>query len=368
MRFLHTADWQIGMKAVGFGSAGERIREERFCAAGRVIEAARANAADFILVAGDLFEDNAISRVLIQKVADILEGFGSPVYIIPGNHDPLVPGSVWEHPAWKSCRNVRVLREASPAKIPGGLLYPCPALEKHSGRNPVGWIPCDSGDAIRIGMAHGTVEGIQQDEPDYPIPRDAPSRLRLDYLALGHLHSIATYPAADGAIRMAYPGTHETTRYGERDSGNVLIVEIERAGAPPQVSPVRTGGLVWTVLERDLCVQGDVAAVKEQVESLPSPECTLLDVRLTGTLKAEGKAAIDHLEDILASRFLHGRLDASGLRPSPEDDSWLASLPPGILLEAAARLRRTAAAGEASSETAARALMELYSIAAEAGR
>ena len=29
MKFLHTADWQLGMKAVQLGGAGERVRAER---------------------------------------------------------------------------------------------------------------------------------------------------------------------------------------------------------------------------------------------------------------------------------------------------------------------------------------------------
>jgi len=368
VRFLHTADWQIGMKAVGFGSAGERIREERFAAAGRVVDAAKAAAAEFILIAGDLFEDNAVSRVLIQKTADILDGFGAPVFVIPGNHDPLAPGSVWEHPAWKSSCNVRVLCEAAPVGVPGGILYPCPAREKHSGRNPVAWIPPERQDAIRVGIAHGTVEGIQQDEPDYPIPRDAAQRVCLDYLALGHLHSCTTYAGSDGAVRMAYSGTHETTRHGERYSGNVLIVGIERAGAQPVVIPVRTGGLAWTAIEKELNLQGDVSVLKQQVESLPSPESTLLEVCVAGTLLANERAELDHLADIVASRFLYGWLDTSRLRPSPEDDSWLAALPPGIVREAAGRLRQVAAEGSGSSQTAARALLELYALAGEVSR
>jgi len=33
MRFVHTADWQIGMKAAHVGDAGKRVREERIEAA-----------------------------------------------------------------------------------------------------------------------------------------------------------------------------------------------------------------------------------------------------------------------------------------------------------------------------------------------
>ena len=119
MRFLHTADWQIGMKAAALGDAGARVREERLAAGRRVIETAKSHNVDFLLVAGDLFEDNAVDRVLVQKVVDILNSFGGPVYVIPGNHDPLVPGSVWEHPAWKSASNVHVLFEEALVALEG---------------------------------------------------------------------------------------------------------------------------------------------------------------------------------------------------------------------------------------------------------
>jgi len=70
-----------------------------------LIDAANSEGAEFVLVAGDLFEDNAIDRILIQKTADILTRFNGPVYLIPGNHDPLVPDSAWDHPAWRSATN-----------------------------------------------------------------------------------------------------------------------------------------------------------------------------------------------------------------------------------------------------------------------
>jgi len=365
MKFLHTADWQIGMKAADLGAAGERVREERLAAARRVIDAGKDHGVDFILVAGDLFEDNAVNRVLIQKISDILTQFGGPVFIIPGNHDPLVPGSVWEHSAWKLCSNVHVLKEEVPANVPGGILFPCPAREKHSGRNPVAWIPAERTDAIRIGLAHGTVEGIRQDEPDYPIPRDAAQRAGLDFLALGHWHSYAAYADPNGVIRMAYSGTHETTKFGERDSGNALIIDIPGAGAEPLLTPVPTGGLKWKTIDRELHEKGDVQRLKEEVNALPDSGSTLVNVCLSGISAADDREELAHLEDILASRFLSGRLDASKLFPSPADDSWLAGLPPGVVREAAGRLRQMASGGGESAATASRALMELYALAGE---
>jgi DNA repair exonuclease SbcCD nuclease subunit len=375
MRFLHTADWQIGMKASHVGEAGTRVRDERLAAARRVVEAARDAGADFILVSADTFEDNGVDRVLVQKVADILAGFSGPVYVIPGNHDPLVPGSVWDHPAWKASANVHVLREERPVEIPGGTLYPCPVRAKRSGMDPTAWIAREEGQGLRIGLAHGTVEGVPQDEPDYPIPRNAASRCGLDYLALGHWHSMAMYPSSDGVVRMAYSGTHETTKFGERDSGNALLVEIAGPGAPPVTTPVRTGGLAWVTIEEEARIPGDVARLQERVEGIADPMMTLLQVQVNGLLSPADRDALVHLEEVLTSRFLWARLDATHVRPAPEDESWVAGLPPGILRDAASTLRTLgdpAYTGQrpdgASPEVAARALLELYAIVGGGGR
>jgi len=372
MKFIHTADWQLGMKAAHAGSAAPRVREERLAAARRVVKVAQDQGAEFLLIAGDTFEDNGVERSLIQKVADILGSSPVPVYLIPGNHDPLTPGSVWEHPAWKSMEHVHVLREEKPVDVPGGILYPCPIKDKRSRKDPTAWITSADTATVRIGLVHGTVEGVPQPEPDHPIPRDAAMRARLDYLALGHWHSTATYPAPDGSVRMAYSGTHETTSFGERDSGNVLGVDIAGPGAIPAITSVRTGGLTWKVIEKDVREPGDLLRVRQDIEAQDSPESTLMDLRLRGLLAAGERDEIARIREILESRFLFHRIDILGLRPSPDDANWLASLPPGILQNVAARLQELSDpryVGErpegASPEVASRALMELYALMTE---
>lgn len=373
MKFIHTADWQLGMKAAHVGAAAARVREERLAAAGRVVAAARELGAEFLLMAGDTFEDNAVERALVQKVSDILSRSPVPVYVLPGNHDPLTPGSVWEHPAWKSLEQVHVLREEKPVDIPGGRLYPSVVTDKRSRRDPTAWIrPRETG-GIEIGLAHGAVAGIPQAEPDHPIPRDAASRSGLDYLALGHWHSTARYPAADGAVRMAYCGAHEATGFGERDSGNVLLVEVAGRGAAPGITPVRTGGLSWEVLDRDVRAPGDLAQVRRDIESREHPESVLLQVQIRGLLPAADRSEVAAIREVLGSRFLFHSFDTSRLRPSPEDDSWLSGLPPGVLQQTAARLQELSDPGYsggrpegATPEAACRALLELYALIAEA--
>ncbi len=357
MKFLHTADWQLGMKAVHVGAAGARVREERLVAAQRVVSAAQSQGAEFLLVAGDTFEDNAVDRLLVQKTADLLAAFPGPVYILPGNHDPLVPGSVWEHPAW--CRtNLHVLREPTPLTIPGGTLIPAPLLEKYSTRNPVAEIDARTLNLSTtepvIGMAHGTLNQIAANDDNFPIPNNAAQTAGLDYLALGHWHSHLEIKGSDGIARLAYSGTHEPTKFGERQSGNALLVEISERNAIPRITPLRTGGLTWLQWAEVFQQTGDAARLRQRIEQVESPASTLLEVRLTGLMNPREQAELQHIRELLAARFLYARLDDTPLVPTPEDDSWLVDLPAGVLQETARRL-------QASTDPAAsQALLEMY--------
>ncbi len=297
MRFVHTADWQIGMRAAHAGKAGPAVREARLEAARKLVEEARRRGADFLLVAGDTFEDNSVDRASVRRVADILASFGGPVYVIPGNHDPFLPGCVWEHPAWKESGNIRVLLETAPEPLSGGVLYPCPVKEKHSTKDPTAWIRADAAEGVRIGMAHGTVEAVHRDEPEYPIPRDVAQRAGLDYLALGHWHSMVLYEDSSKATRMAYPGTPEATGFGERASGRCLLVEIAKPGDAPRIEEIPTGRLAWLDMGEEIRQRGDLARVRGRLEAIQNPGRTLVSLSLRGILDPEEQAELEVIRE-----------------------------------------------------------------------
>lgn len=321
------------------GAAGDRVRAARLESARTAIQLAREHDADFVLVAGDTFEHNGVSRKLVEEVARILGEAERPVYVLPGNHDPLEVGSVWEHASWDLWPNVRVLRETGPVPIPGGTLYASPLRERWSGDDPTAWIPAE-GEGIRVGIAHGTIRGVPDTERAHPIAAEQP----LDYMALGHWHSTAIHG------RAAYSGTHEPTAFGERESGNVLLVEIDEAGAPPRTRKLPTARLRWIVKE------GSLRETLTAIEAERDTESALIDCRPTGFLAAGERDLVDRLDMLLKRRFLFARLDRKRLLPRPEDDGWIEELPPGYLRETARRLRaRQDAVG-------ARALLELYGL------
>jgi hypothetical protein len=173
---------------------------------------------------------------------------------------------------------------------------------------------------------------------------------------------------------MAYSGTHETTKFGERDSGNVLLVEIDRPRAAPRLLTVRTGQLRWEALSPEVRAPGELALLRAQIEEHDDPTQSLLDVKPRGVLFPDDRAELRRIEEIAAARFLYARIESTALVPAPNDDLWIADLPPGVIQDAARRLREMADPGfagtrpnGASAFVAARALHDLL-VAAHAVR
>ncbi len=67
--FLHTADWQIGMKARHVAQVGDKVRAVRLQTVRHMLQLAAEQQADFVIVAGDIFEDNQIDNQIVQKHA-----------------------------------------------------------------------------------------------------------------------------------------------------------------------------------------------------------------------------------------------------------------------------------------------------------
>lgn len=333
MKLLHTADWQIGMEASRCGAAAERVRAARIESARLLVQLAAREKVDFTVLAGDTFENHGVSGAEVEAVASILGDFPCPVFVLPGNHDPDAPGSVWEHPAWRRRANVTLLRQAQPAAAPGCVLFPCPLRTRWGSEDPTSWIPSGvSPDAIRIGVAHGTLAGMPGAASDHPIAPDAAARRRLDYLALGHYHSTRIYNSPEGRPFMAYSGTHEPTAFGEDDSGNALLVEIDAPAAAPRVQTIRTALLDWRQLRQTIEQPRQLAGIRSQIEELVSAT-RLLDLRIDGILSPEDQADLDAI-DALGRRFLHARIDTSELLPPVTLDD----LPEGPVRETARRL------------------------------
>lgn len=342
MRILHIADVHLGLAPSGarFGEAAGELRRARAAALSRAIDAATEREADLILVAGDLFDSERPDPTTAAVALDALARSGVPVAVIPGNHDPLVPRSVWERPPWDSPPpNVIVFREARPVERPWGLdlvLYPCPLLAKDGSVSPVAWIAEARAERecvarFHVGLAHGTVMRMPEfADTSFPIEPGEVAALSLDYLALGHWHGF-TPLAETVAKRFAYSGTTEPTKFGEPEGGALLV---ELGDGPPKIERIVTGSYVFRDESMYVAEAQDVSALAERVLRSGEPRRTFLRVKLKGTAPLAAFEEAQTLDARLADAgFAYSEVDCSELGAEPEDIE-IARLPRGPLRRA----------------------------------
>ena len=246
MRFVHTADWQLGMtRHFLAGEAQPQYSAARRDAVAGLGPLAAASGAEFVVVAGDVFEDNQLAPKVISQSLEAMRAIGIPVYLLPGNHDPLDASSVYTSALFTAeCpANVHVLDKAGVHEVrPGLQIVAAPWRSKRPTTDLVAdvleGLPADG--VTRVLVAHGGVDVLDPDPTKPSLIRlagleDALARGAVHYVALGDKHSL-TEVGSTG--RVWYSGSPEVTNYDdvEADPGHVLIVDVDEADPQRPVS------------------------------------------------------------------------------------------------------------------------------------
>jgi DNA repair exonuclease SbcCD nuclease subunit len=364
--FLHTADWQIGKRFGSFpGDKPAVLRDQRLQAVDRLAAAALAAGCSAVLVAGDVFDAETVPEALSGQLLARLKAYPTLTWhLLPGNHDPGRAGGVWSALVGALPPNVRVHLEAVPVQLAAGVvLLPAPLMSKRTSTDPTAWMDtaASPAGAIRIGLAHGSVQGFGS-AGDANVSID-PARVKaagLGYLALGDWHG--TTRISD---RAWYSGTPEPDGFRDNDPGNALVVRID-GGTAPKVERVATAHFTWMRREQKL----DSAAALDQIETeiarLGSAAArTLLNVELTGTVPLAELARIEERLAKLSPQLFHLTSDTSGITAYAAVAD-LEALSSPALSEIAQRLKATAEQGGAEAAVANRALRRLFSLARQA--
>lgn len=356
VRFLHTADWQLGLKlAFIAGDRGAAARLERFEVVRRLATLAKERDVAVVLVAGDVFDDNAVGRDTLQRARDVLALFKPiPVLLLPGNHDAASPDSVLRR--LDAGAHVHALLDREPWDgVPGLRVYPCPLQRRHERDDPTRRLPSRAPeDSIRIAMAHGGLLDFDESQTVNRIDWRAILDKGFDYLALGDWHGTLRW-----GPRVWYSGTPEPTRFKEERPGHALVVEIDAPGATPRVEEIRVARTHWIERRQSLEDTASVDALAAWLDGLENKSMALVSLSLAGLLSMADRARLDQVLETYDASLLHLRVDEHELHshPTAEDLDRLGG--DGYLGSAVAHLR-----SDATQETED-ALRLLYRFAME---
>lgn len=235
IRILHSADWHLDAPLTG-----RRDEEAALLHAAmaklpdQIVSLARERGCHMLLLSGDLF-DGPCTPETLRGVIRALGEAEMPVFIAPGNHDPVNGDSPWLRPDWPE--NVHIFTGSAPAGIP------LPELDCRvygagfHGPESEGMLRnfrAEGQERYCVGVFHGDMLTAGRYNP---ITAAQVTESALDYLALGHIHQTGQLHC--GETLCAWPGCPMGKGFDELGEKGVLLVTLDE-GAKAEFLPLDT--------------------------------------------------------------------------------------------------------------------------------
>ncbi len=261
LKILHCGDFHLDSPFSALSAVDPARGEERrrgLCRVfSRVLRLASEEGCGAVLISGDVFDCSYICPDTVAAMSEAFAGFGGPVVISPGNHDPYTEGSVWASRSSGFPENVHIFssEELSYFDFPElaltvwGYAFNCDRMEQSplSGRGSL-----ERPGRVGVLCAHADILS--------PISKYAPltprERRGFDEQGFGAVSVITFEDGRVSDIRRVCVGEH---RY------LCTSVNISGAGSDAEAA----------------------AAVTQAIEKLEQPGATSLSLSLTGEVPAE---------------------------------------------------------------------------------
>lgn len=319
IKILHAADLHLdsAFSSLKPEQAARRRKEQRL-ALQRLTDACQD--CHIVLLAGDLFDSAHIYTDTLEALKEFFSSVKAQIFIAPGNHDYPAAGSPYLTESWGD--NVHIFTSAQIEKVHLEELncnvygaaftsMEMPALLQG--------FRVDDPSELNLMVLHGD---LQSASVYNPISHEQIASSGLDYLALGHVHSM--YVEKFGKTTCAFPGCMMARGFDECGEKGVLKVQVNKdcclteflplapwkyeilevqAGEDPLSSiaallPRNTENDCWRIILKGEAESIDLAALEEAL----APKFYNLSLRDRTTAKTQLWAGSG--EDTLRGHFL----------------------------------------------------------------
>ena len=319
VRFVHTADLHLDAPFQGIGEASERVgralAESTYEAFRRVVDTALERDADFVVIAGDVYNarDKSVrAQLRFREQVKRLAEAGIDVFVAQGNHDPAggwsaglaLPGNTHVF-ASDRVERFEVTRDGAPVAAVYGRSF---ARAAETANLAIGYRR-EPDDALAVGVLHANIGGDPDYDPYAPASLDDLRAAGMDYWALGHIHKHEVLARDPWVV---YAGSPQGLNPKETGAHGCLVVEVASGGGIT-VEHVETASIAWAQVDLDASAADDLDEVRALVtgacEALLAHEGRHVVVRLALTGRSEAHADLrragaiaDLLEDIRAEQ------------------------------------------------------------------
>jgi exonuclease SbcD len=236
LRFIHTSDLHLDTPFKGLSSwntdLAARLKDAAFKSFRRIIDICIEQQADFLIIAGDIFEsDNKSLTAQLKFIAELnrLSDRGISSYFVCGNHDPVkswldvirLPENAYRFGA-SEVEHFTYKKDSIAVADIYGISFGEKAVKENlalkyrlkgkSGR-------------FSVAVLHGTV-GLAGPHENYAPFKISDVKSRgFGYWALGHIHKRMVINEKDPVI--LYPGNPQGRDFGETGAKGCTLVEVD---------------------------------------------------------------------------------------------------------------------------------------------
>ncbi|MBU5438943.1 exonuclease SbcCD subunit D [Tissierella sp. MSJ-40] len=214
IKFIHTGDIHLGLQFKNVSFNKEKAKERRielWTTFERIVSRAKENMVDFLLIAGDLFEESYFTLGDMKRVRDTFkEAEKVNIIISAGNHDYIGEKSLYNKIDWSE--NVTIFNgngieiKEFPKLNTNIYGYSWSRTEMKENKLFHNFTEVDK-ERTNILVLHGD---ISINSSYLPLNIQELNKLNLDYIALGHIHKPQII-----SDKIAYSGCPEPLDFGE---------------------------------------------------------------------------------------------------------------------------------------------------------
>ncbi|MFD0674264.1 exonuclease SbcCD subunit D [Cohnella sp. GCM10027633] len=236
--FIHAADLHLDSPFKSLAKAPDavrsRLQDATFAALRRLVDAAKREKADFVVLSGDLYDaaDRSLrAQLRLQRALAELTEHGIEVFAVHGNHDPESGRQAMLEPPPGfyvfGSDEVRCLparkRSGEVVAHVYGISYATAAVTDNLARR---FVKKDGAD-YHIAVLHANVDGDPAHDNYAPCRLDELVSAGFDYWALGHVHHrrvLHEYP------HVVYPGNLQGRSVRETEGKGAYVVRVSASG------------------------------------------------------------------------------------------------------------------------------------------
>ncbi len=313
VKFLQAADFHLDSKFLGFFDLDKialrkKELEETFKKFIQFINAIKdEEGLDFVLFAGDLFEQDCFSPQTIKSL--IIYGLESlrplPVFIVAGNHDPLIDDSPYLLYTWPD--NVCIFPDhfKTVQVKPDVFIHGISVTPENFKNNILKDLRVENTQALNIVLMHGAETGgadIKVFGDCQPFSSQDVLDSNADYFALGHFHNCRSIPYGGSAVKGFYSGSPEGLSFKETGERFVLKVEIKK-DSQPLVEKISFQHRIYKEIEIDCTGINSSEDVKDLLRENQDKE-GVYNIVLTGDVDPDIRLDLEELQDFIRGEDL----------------------------------------------------------------